>query len=173
MKIFDNGDVQFSIYQDSISECRHLDQCVFTKYECPHGFFYVTTGEDCANHIYFRGRENYSNGFAGRTLSFKMEDGTIEYVQGPWNSNTDSLFTLVGIDYRKMHKTQGIISKQRPNEQYIHRKEDIIHFDENPVTGSFNRIEDLAKKLSKEMGISLYYEKISCGGGSASFVTES
>lgn len=41
-----------------------------------------------------------SEGYAGRTISFNLEDGTEYNAKGPWNSNVDALFQDTGIDLR-------------------------------------------------------------------------
>jgi hypothetical protein len=73
-----------------------------------------------------------------------------------------------GYDATEKHQTQGIISKER-----IHGKggysadlyKDVLHYDEKPVIGKHQRIEELAQQYANDLGIIVYYAYVSSGGG--------
>jgi len=65
-----------------------------------------------ADNIYVSGGKN-SDGFGGRTLSFTLEDGTVEELRGPWHTNSDDLFVHTGIDLRAKYLTFVVIGKGR------------------------------------------------------------
>ena len=49
------------------------------------------------------------NGYAGSTLQFTMNDGSVDKVVGPWHSNSESLLRNTGIDLKDTHYTRFII----------------------------------------------------------------
>ena len=135
------------------------------------GNWYVAIQENAADNVYFASRsKERSDGFGGATLSFLLEDGTIDKVQGPWHSNSDSLFEDTGYDIRNQYFTQGIIAKtevcsKMGQEEYT----DVLHYDEVGVLGKFKRIEDLAQELANKHNCKVYYAVKSSGGGSKYF----
>jgi len=128
----------------------------------------VAIQPDEADNTYVEGGPN-SEGFAGRTLSFKLEDGTTLDLQGPWHSNAESLFADTGYDCRDKYMTQGIIGLERESD---YRKGDlyrgILHFDKEPVCGRYDRIEQLAQGFANKLGKPVFYSMKSAGGGTSS-----
>jgi len=58
-------------------------------------------------------------GFAGRTLTFELEDGDILELQGPWATNSDALFKDTGYDIRDKYLTFGVIGLSRKYENGV------------------------------------------------------
>ncbi|MCE5308922.1 MAG: hypothetical protein LLG20_14885 [Acidobacteriales bacterium] len=116
-----------------------------------------------------------SEGYAGRTLSFRLEDGTVDQVKGPWHSNSSALFEDTGVDVRDTFRTFVVIGLQR---EYRNTKDayapptiiDVLYLDppEGQI-GSFNREKAIAKKLFGEYAEleTLYYYSQSRGGTSS------
>lgn len=114
-------------------------------------------------HVHFPGK--HSDGYAGRTLSFPLEDGTTYEAQGPWHSNSDSLFDDTGIDVRETYRTFVVLSrdvKYLPN--MVYELVDVLY--EDPPEGKdgrYNRDKDLAKQYPEAR----FCFMKSHGGGSA------
>lgn len=50
----------------------------YRKYECARGVYLVAIQDACADNVYFHDpKAKNSQGFAGRTLEFTLEDGTV------------------------------------------------------------------------------------------------
>lgn len=163
--------IEFSIYSKMV--CGHYEQSIRTykKLQGKSGnIWYISIiDKNIGDHIYVDTKNPNSNGFGGSTLSFQLDDGTIDRVKGPWHSGADSLFCDTGYDLRDKHLTQGIIAKSKEyTENYKNIVySDILHYDENPVIGEFNRITKLAEKLSKEHKCTVFYAVKSNGGGNS------
>lgn len=132
----------------------------------------VTTNED-PDHIIVQGGPE-SKGYGGADLTFTLANGVDKItLHGPWHSNTDALFKDTGLDLRNKIKTWGCIGRKRS----WHRQsnwgdsqtviEDLIYFDHCVIAGAFDRIQDMAQKMSNAMGITLYYYMQSYSGGSS------
>ena len=164
--------IKFSIHQGMISGQYEQSIRKYKRLTGKKGIWYVAIQDNPADNIYFcNKRSGYSKGFGGATLHFELEDGTKEKVQGPWHSNSDALYGDTGYDIRDKCLTQGIIAKiRKPGENYENIYEDVLHYDEEPVLGTFSRIRDLATELVKEHKCKLYYAVVSKGGGSSHFI---
>jgi hypothetical protein len=107
-------------------------------------------------------------GFGGRTLQFELEDGTVDHIQGPWHSNSDSLFEDTGVDVRDQHVTFGVISrdfKSDPDDPWGDGiMVDVLYIDEEPNKGSFDRIDKLAEEYAEREGKQIMYYRESKGG---------
>lgn len=110
-------------------------------------------------------------GFGGATLQFKLEDGTIDNVKGPWHSNPDALLQSTGYDVRNKSLTWGCISKHKsyePNDKVYGGSDqifkDLIYIDDDPVIGEYTRIEKLAQEYANKLNMTIYYHNNSCGG---------
>ncbi len=120
------------------------------------------TGDD----VYSQGGPN-SDGFGGAILEFKLWNGCDSIkLKGAWHSNSDSLFKDTGIDKRNEHLTFGVIGRGRDWKDHRSVIKDLIWFDKEPTYGTFNRVDELANKLSHERREVLYYHKQSRGGSS-------
>ena len=115
------------------------------------------------------------NGYGGSTIEFKMVDGSIEKIVGPWHSNPDGLFSDTGVDLRNNSWTFGCVSCYRENKGYCVDgisgiMTSIVYLDTEWTKGSFNRIEDLAKELAAKNHRDYYYYSASSGGASAGMI---
>lgn len=118
------------------------------------------------DNIYAQGGPK-SDGFGGATLEFKLANGCDSIkLKGPWHTNSESFYRDTGIDIRDQHLTIGVIGRGRSHNNGRSVIDDIIWFDPEPIYGLYNRVQDLATKLSDERGECLYYHMQSKGGGS-------
>lgn len=126
---------------------------------------------DAAHFIYYRHDGDFrSDGFGGATLTFATPEGEVS-LQGPWNSNANSLYAATGVDLRDCHLTRGIIALGREYSGVgAATYRDVLHLDSDWTRGRFSRIEDLAKDLSASLNCEIYYAVISRGGGCSSYV---
>jgi len=84
----------------------------YNKYTCDNGIFYVAIQDNAADNIYFWDHDN-NDGFAGQTIKFTLDDGTIEKRKGPWHTNSSALLSHTGIDITDKHLTYIVIAKNR------------------------------------------------------------
>jgi len=124
-----------------------------------------------ADNIYVSGDKN-SDGFGGRTLSFTLENGTIEELRGPWQTNSDDLYNNTGVDLRGKHLTFVVIGKDRKSIQtkqgYVTKMIDILYKDDKPIIGKFERGKIIAQKLANKLKQTIYCYSQSQGGSSNS-----
>ena len=127
-----------------------------------------------AGEIYVDKHDPRSRGHAGRKLQFKTKDGIITTSPGPWQTHADSLYVHTGVDMRKKNLTWGIIAHAREAiecdlnfGEYNYRN--VVWVDEHYVEGSFDRIEQIARRISEDIGKVLYYSKYSSGGACHGF----
>ena len=116
--------------------------------------------------------KGYRGFWQGYTLNFKLEDGTIDSVQGPWYSNSNSLFLDTGYDIRDKHYTFGVISRamESVSNPYSAIMKDVIYKDEGPVIGNFNRVEKLAEDFANKEGKPIFCYSESSGGSSRGMI---
>ena len=125
-----------------------------------------------ADNIYVSGGKN-SQGYAGRTLTFKLENGSTMKLQGPWHSNSAALFADTNYDIRDKYLTFGVIGLDRsygpgPGLNPVTIK-DVLYKDECWTLGTFDRIEVLAQKAANEIGKPVVRFTKSKGGTSCGF----
>jgi hypothetical protein len=125
----------------------------------------VAHQENAADNIYVEGDKN-SDGFAGRLITFTLVEGSEITLKGPWHSNSDAHFHDTGIDLRDKHRTFGAVGKERiyEGDSYMPTLIDVLHQDQEPVIGYFNRIETIAQRLANDLDMQLYYYSESSGG---------
>lgn len=136
------------------------------------GTWYVAIQDNPADNVYFASKEGgKSDGFGGATLTFKLEDGTEDKVQGPWHSNPDALFSDTGYDVRDKCLTFGVIGKDVRFDRYPYKDfiVDVLYKDEDFTIGAFNRIKDKAQELANELGVKIVYYQQSQGGSTRSW----
>ena len=164
--------IKFSIHGPMTSGQGEQAVRKYKKIIGKRGNWYVAFQENEADNIYFASKsKEYSDGFAGATLSFELEDGTIDKIQGPWHSNSDGLFDDTGYDVRNKHLTKGIIAKNKTHGEWHHPDEysDVLHYDEVPVIGEYDRIENLAQMFANELNCKVYFAVKTGGGGSSHY----
>lgn len=122
-----------------------------------------------ADNIYVSGSKN-SDGFGGRTLSFTLEDGSIEELKGPWHTNSDDLYNNIGIDLRNKHLTFVVISESRNRIQierrYYTKMVNVLYKDIKSTIGRFDRGEKIAQKIANKSQQCIYCYTQSQGGSS-------
>jgi hypothetical protein len=163
----------FSIYGSMKSGVAEQASSKYKKIVGKNSDWYIALGKPEGDYIYSAGRTGkYSDGFGGRIMEFELEDGTIDKVQGPWHSNSDSLLFDTGYDATDKHHTQGIIALnlKHPEDNWHvteHEEEEILHWDEEPVEGLYHRIDILAQEFATKLNKRVYYAMITNGGGTS------
>jgi hypothetical protein len=109
-------------------------------------------------------------GFGGAEFEFTLADGSVFKSKGPWKSGSEGLLEETGVDLTKLHLTRGIVALRREPGSYGQADIyfDVLHVDEVPVVGLFNRIDFLAQTLANELGREVCWSTVSNGGGCAS-----
>lgn len=124
-----------------------------------------------ADNIYVSGDKN-SDGFGGRTISFTLEDGTIEKLIGPWSTNADALYANTGVDLRDKYLTFVVIGRSRDTllikNIYKSLMIDVLYIDDKPTIGEFERGEIIAKKLANKLKKTVFCYSQSSGGSVSS-----
>ncbi len=174
--IINPGPVQFSIYQPMVSASGEAESRVYRLITPEKGPRWVVAVQgNPADNIYKDGGPG-SEGMAGRTLTFPLEDGTSVDFKGPWKCMAGSLFEATGVDVRDLCETHGIIALRRENGPDAARMRltynefyDVLHLDEGWQLGTYDRIDELAYKFAKELGVKVWFSVISHGGGRASW----
>ena len=125
-----------------------------------------------ADNIYVSGGKN-SQGFAGRTLVFKLESGSTLELQGPWHSNSGALLADTDYDVTDKCLTFGVVGLGRTYGNTVGINPvtitDVLYKDSEWTLGEFNRIEKLAQKYSNKSGKTVVYFVKSKGGTSCGF----
>lgn len=166
--------VTFSINGPMISG--QVEQAVRTykKIVGAKSTWYVSVQENAADNVYctsnVRKPGERSQGFGGATLTFKMDDGTEDQVQGPWHSSSESLFLDTMYDVRDKCLTRGICAKSVKHDYFSGDEySEVLHYDENPTLGEYSRIEDMAQKFANDLNCRIFYAMKSSGGGNSHF----
>lgn len=145
------------------------EQLIYKKLKGKNGRTYlVPIGKFAGDNVHVSGGEN-SQGYAGRTLAFQLEDGSAINLKDPWHTNSGDLFEQTGYDVRDKHKAKVFIAE---NCEYIKGEykptlSDILHEDLDFQEGFFNRGTDLAKTFADSLNKPVYYYVLT-GGGSHS-----
>lgn len=122
-------------------------------------WFIPINSEEPAAHVQVHyPSSKYSDGYGGAALLFQLDDGTTYRAQGPWHSNSDSLFRDTGIDIRDKHLTFVVLSKA--SKGYPTELIDVVYQDPQPLLGKFDRYKDLIKQFPEAR----YYYSESSGG---------
>lgn len=129
----------------------------------------VADQEAAAENVYVEGGPN-SDGFAGATLTFPLVSGSEIKLKGPWHANADSLFADTGIDVRDKHFTFVVIAHDREFDNGQTILTNVIHQDSEPILGSFNRGQILARSMARMLGHPVVCYSESSGGSSCGFV---
>jgi hypothetical protein len=132
----------------------------------------VAIQENAADNIYVSGGK-HSQGFAGRTLTFKVDDGSDISLAGPWHSNSAALLADTGVDVRDKYLTFGVIGLGREYGQVqgLHpiTIKDVIHVDSQWMLGTYDRIDVLAQQHANKLGKAVAYFIKSKGGTTSGF----
>ena len=149
-----------------ISGTGEISKRVFRIVEGKDAIWLISTDENAGDFIYARKKDDAkSEGFGGSTLEFLLEDGSMIKLQGPWHSNSVSLYHDTGIDLNDKHKTFGLVALNRKGNKY----KDILFIDSEPVIGIFDRIEQKAQEIANELNDTvLFYSKSQDGSHAGS-----
>lgn len=127
----------------------------------------VAIQPNAGDNVYFHDpKDTKSDGFAGRTLQFPLEDGTVYSAKGPWHTNCDALFKDTGVDIRNQHQTFVVLAKERDYKNMRSIMKDVVYMDDAPVIGDFDRWKELAKQHPE----AVYYYSKSSGGSSCGMI---
>lgn len=125
-----------------------------------------------ADNIYmYNPKGNNSRGFAGRTLEFLLEDGSVEKAQGPWHSNSESLLKDTGIDIRDLHLTRVVLGTGGVEYQGGHsfKVKDVVYQEDDYQLGSYDRDKELAQEYADKLNKDIHGWVQSMGGGHGVF----
>ena len=108
-------------------------------------------------------------GYGGREIPFKLEDGTIKIIKGPWHTNSETLYNDIKLDIRNKHLTIGCLFLDRCK-SILNNFTNVIYVDEEPVIGDYDRIKNMAIEYSKKYKQTIYYYMKSATGGIESYI---
>ena len=126
----------------------------------------VADQKNKADNVYVEGGKN-SEGFAGRTINFKLVDGGEISLKGPWHSNTGSLYSDTGVDLRNEFLTYVVVALRHKYEGwYKVIMIDVLYKDESPQIGCYDRGRKIAKKIANELKMTVCCHIKTKGGSS-------
>ena len=153
---------------------------IYTKYESDNGNYYVDHNNPyCASWVYYdRNDGKHSNGMGGSTFAFKLANGDVDTIQGPWNTNTDALFKHTGVDLRDKHMMRYIISNNPiVGDRCMYAREyttdDMIEMVDDPEPMNFYYPKERAKYWADKLNKSVYLYWGSLGGSSNGMIKPS
>jgi len=105
-------------------------------------------------------------GFGGRVITFDIVNGETIQLEGPWHTNSQSLYEATGLDLRKKHLSFVVIGEKfdKSSDPLCPWIREVIHIDQEPVVGEFNRGSILAREIANELNISVALYAKSQGG---------
>lgn len=147
---------------------------VYKKIETKSNVWYVSLASNAGDDIYVYVKnedpDSYFKGYGGATLMFKLEDGTIDAVKGPWHSNSGALLSDTGYDVTNKFYTFGVIGKGRAfDDDHVAYIDDVIYKDETWTIGGFNRISEMAQKMADQLNVKVWYYVQSIGGSTTAW----
>ena len=163
------GPIEFSIYQPMISSQADLQGRKYHLFTGKSGRRWLVADQKAAaENVYVEGKKG-SDGFGGATLTFELVTGGELKLTGPWKVGADGLFEDTGHDVRDTHYTRGIIALRKEYQKWGSPAlfYDVLHYDEEPVFGSYDRIKNMAKAFANELGVKVFTAMIAKGGGSS------
>jgi len=162
--------VMFNIHGPMISGIDEAQKRKYHKLIGNRGEIWLYADQpNSADNIYVNGGPG-SQGFGGRTMTFELVDGTTIDLQGPWHANPHSMLAATGVDLRDKSLTRGIVALGRESGETFYSPDtytEVLHYDEEAVVGSYDRIENLAKRFANTLGKTVFYAMKSSGGGCA------
>ena len=128
-------------------------------------WFYCLEATSPGDTVYFHDPNDlHSDGFAGRTITFRIGKTGQYLAKGPWHSNTDALYERTQIDLRAKHLTFGAVALRRSYDHLDTVLEDLLHIDKEPELGEFSRVEKIAQGHADRLGHPVFYYSESSGG---------
>lgn len=135
-----------------------------------HVWLYAVNCDHPAETVHFHDPEDkHSDGYAGNTLHFVLEDGTVYDAKGPWHSNSDAMFEKTGVDIRNTYRTFGCVALRRKYENHISKFIDVLHLDKESTLGTFDRLEKIALDWADKLGHPVACYRESRGGSSSGY----
>lgn len=130
-------------------------------------WFYTLTDPDPGGHVYVHDpNDEKSDGFAGRTIVFRIGKTGEYHAKGPWHSSSDALYENTGVDLRGKHLTFVVIANYRVYEGCQTVLRDVVYMDDKPTLGEFSRGRELARKWATKLGHPVVVYSESSGGSS-------
>lgn len=131
-------------------------------------WFYVP-GPFAATAIYVDGGKG-SQGMGGRTITFKLEDGSTFDSIGPWMTTAENMLKDTGVDVTSQYASRMVISRkvEYPKNSYAFMPDmiDVVYYEEQFVEGPSDRADELAQKIVNETGEALHVFIETSGGAS-------
>jgi len=151
------------------------DEIIYEIVSCLEKWYLIPVNiPNRADYIYTRKKDiGKSFGFGGDVLIFKLNDGRLFSLQGPWHTNSNSLFHDTGISVGDEYFTWGYIYEQKEPARVkgsLYTMINVIYQDNSWILDRFDRIENHTKKLVQHFKKSLYYSSFSRGGSSHCFI---
>jgi hypothetical protein len=149
-----------------------IEDIVFTRVEgaSGHTWYCPTNIPNKASQLHVDTHDPNSRGYGGSTLEFRLDDGTVAEVKGPWHSNSGYFLDDTGVDITATHLTR-VICGGSFSEKWSHTEEglnDIFYNEVEPVLGTFHRYEAVCDALLRDRGgVKFAFIMISEGGSSA------
>ena len=107
-------------------------------------------------HVTDSSNTSHMKGYDGSTLAFKMEDGTVEHVTGPWHTNSRGFINHTGINISELHLTKITLWQD----------DEIIYEEKAPVLGPYYRGDRIARQLAIIRNKEIKVKSESSGGSS-------
>jgi hypothetical protein len=120
--------------------------------------WYFKDGKFAGDHIYISNSDR--SGFLGKTVDFKLVDGSIDSVVGPWHANSETLLADTAVDLTKQHATFIVISRNKVK----NIMEDVLYSDKYFIESEFGRYKQLAKQWSEKINKETYFYQETSGG---------
>jgi len=125
-----------------------------------------------ADHIYVEGSpKDYPRGFGGDTLKFRLVDGSVKVLTGPWQSNSEALFADTDIDVRDKHRTFVVVGERWEFEGVTRTIKNVLYIDRpGSVIGRFDRGDEIAQNVADRCQRPVVLYSRSSGGSSSKTV---
>jgi hypothetical protein len=161
---------------------------IHRRFETDRGTYYVPVDIcNSADWLHVDTHDPRSDGYGGSTLNFKLLDGLIDPVKGPWHTNSTAFRHDTGIDIEDLHETRVVLYKTRQVTKTTRRHERMddgrlvwgnwpteitekveppIYEEKDFVLSDFYRGERIAHAIAALREEPIYVESYSRGGSS-------
>lgn len=128
----------------------------YRRVDCSRGVWLISTSDpNSADHLYFHDpKDRNSQGFAGRTIVFKLDDGSEYHAKGPWKTGHGELFKDTGIDLSDKYHSRVVISKgvryDKNPKSWMGGTTvltDVVHQESGFTVGSWDRWQEVLNAL--------------------------
>lgn len=128
-------------------------------------YYYPVDVPNPGDHVHVDTKDPESRGYGGRTLEFKLEDGEVRSVKGPWHGGLQELYEQTGIRLADLHYTKVTVEAQGPN-----GSPEVVYKEDDFVLGQFMRGARIAYQLADALGRPVELHVNSAGGGMAGMI---